>query len=128
MNMPLTRKLSRTRWFAALRWPSKDHRDFQTLRWLTAWWSRKSRRTTHPALLEDRTHDSHLPALSRIVGMRREDAVLHVELYARYAALDGRPLVLAQDAGDTASGAATSDRLPFPAGEGRTWTMTLLLN
>lgn len=126
--MSLTRKLFRSRRFAALRWPSKDHCDFQTLGRLTAWWSRRLQRTPYPAMLEDRLYDSHLPALSRIVGMRREDAVLHVELYARYAALDGRPLVLAQDAGDTASGAATSDRLPFPAGEGRTWTMTLLLN
>jgi len=126
--MSLTRKLSRSRRFGALRWPSKDHRDFQTLGRLTAWWSRRLQRTTHPAMLEDRPYDSHLPALSRIVGMRREDAVLHVEVYERYAAVDGRPLVLAQDAGDAASGAATSDRLPFPGGEGRSWTMTLLLN
>jgi hypothetical protein len=128
MNMPLTRKLPRIRRFAALRWLSKDQRDFPTLGRLTAWWSRKARRTTDPAMLEDRSHDSHLPALSRIVGMRREDAVLHVEVLARYAALDGRPLVLAQDVGDAASGAATSDRLPDPGAEEQTWTLTLLLN
>jgi hypothetical protein len=56
--------------------------------------------------------------------MRREDAVLHVELFARYAALDGRPLVLAQDV----AGAATSDRLPYAGAAGRTWTVTLVLN
>jgi hypothetical protein len=72
---------------------------------------------------EDRPQDP-VPALSRIVGMRREDEVLHVELFARYTALDGRPLVLAQDV----AGTATSDHLPHAGAEGRTWTMTLVLN
>jgi hypothetical protein len=75
------------------------------------------------APLDDPQRYSHLPALTMIVGARREGAVLHVELFAPRVVLDERPLVLAPDAAG-----ATSERGEAPAPDGRSSTVTLSLN
>jgi hypothetical protein len=126
--MPWTRKLAHSRRIAARRWFSKNHRDFQTLGRLTAWRSSRSRTGSRPAMLAQRTSAAHLPVLSSIVAMRREDAVLHVEFLARSVAFDGRPLVHARDAAGAAPAGANPDRTQHPGAEGRTWTVTLALN
>jgi hypothetical protein len=79
-------------------------------------------------MLEDRPRYSHLPALGRIVDVRREGVVLHLELFARRVASDDRPLVLAREGAKAESADATTERLADAAPEGRIWTLTLGLN
>ncbi|MDX6719127.1 MAG: hypothetical protein QOJ63_1381 [Solirubrobacteraceae bacterium] len=124
VDMQTIRKRLRLR-IPAPRWPSKDHRLFQTIGCLAAW---RSRHRLTRAAHEDRPVASPLPALSRIVGVRREDAVLHVELRVDCATAIGRPPVLARDRAGAPSAGATSEALPDAAAEGRTWTVSLVLN
>jgi hypothetical protein len=119
-------RLNRTLRIAAERWFSKDHRDFQTVGRLTAWLSRRLQPAPRPALLDDQG-GPRLPVLSRIVGIQRDGATLHVELVVRHATLDGRPLVHARDAASAGSPDGTP-ALPDRAGEAQTLTVTLLLN
>ncbi|HEX8157129.1 MAG TPA: hypothetical protein VF526_07055 [Solirubrobacteraceae bacterium] len=126
--MPLIRTHAHRRHIVARRWFSKDHRDFQTLGHLTAWWSRRSRPGIRQAVLEQRTAAAHLPALSRIVAVRREDAVVYVEFQARCVTFDGRPLALARDAAGAALGATDASQAASLRAERRTWTVTLALN
>jgi hypothetical protein len=79
-------------------------------------------------VLVQRPSPAHLPVLSRIVAVRREDAVVHVEFLARSASFDGRPLVHARDVTSAASAGANPDRTRDPGAKGRTWTVTLVLN
>lgn len=63
--------------------------------------------------------------------MRREDAVIHVELRVDRAASVGRPPVLAHDGGaatDAADATSASPGLPQAGGEDRVWTVSLVLN
>jgi hypothetical protein len=107
----------------AARWPSKDHRDYQTVSRLQLWRSRRAQAAPADGACADRPGGTQLPALGRIVDVRRENALLYVDLQARRATLDSRELALAA----TTAG-HTVDRLPDGGGEGRTWTMTLALN
>jgi hypothetical protein len=91
-----------------------------------AWRSRQ--RLTRATATEDRPVVSPLPALSRIVSVRREDAVLQLELRVDRAAAIGRPPVLARDGAGAPSADATSERLADAGTEGRTWTVSLVLN
>jgi hypothetical protein len=109
---------------SAPRWPRKDHRLFRTVGRLAAWRARQ--RPTSAPVHQDRPAGSPPPALSRIVGVRREGAVLHLELRVDCAAAVGRPPVLARDGAGAAAAGATSERLPHVAS--RTWTVSLLLN
>jgi hypothetical protein len=124
-DMPRFRKRVR-RLISAPRWPSKDHRLFQTVGCVSAWRSRL-RRTAAPAP-EGRPRGAPLPALSRIVSVRREDAVLRVELRVERAATLGRPPVLVRDRADATPAEAASERLPDAGAEARTWTVSLLMN
>lgn len=124
-DMDVIRKRTRRR-ISAPRWLSKDHRLFRTVGCLTAWRSRRLQ-TRAPAL-EDRSATAPPPALSRIVSVHREDAVLHVELRVDRAPSLGRPPVLARDGAGAASADTTSDRMPESAGGSRTWTVSLVLN
>jgi hypothetical protein len=108
------------------RWPSKDHRLFQTVGCVASWRSRQ--RLARAPAHEDRPVDPPPPALSRIVSVRREDAVLHVELRADCPAAIGRPPVLARDGAGAPSADATTERLADGGAEGRTWTVSLVLN
>lgn len=105
----------------ALRWPSKDPGDYQTVGCL-------SRRPRTPRLARgrslpvDRAGGARLPPLSKIVRVRREDAVVEVELLVLGAALEGSWRVLAPDAGSFAAPA------PVDLGDGPTWSMTMALN
>jgi hypothetical protein len=125
--MPTRKHLHRLR-LAARRWLSKDHRDFQTIGRLEAWRSRRSQPSSRPPMLEDRPRYAHLPALGRIVDVRREGVVLHLELFAHRVASDDRPLVLAREGAKAESADATTERLADAAPEGRIWTLTLGLN
>lgn len=119
-------RLNRTLRTAAQRWFSKDHRDFQTVGRLAAWLSQRLRPAPRPASLDEQD-GPRLPVLSRIVGMQREGAVLRVELVARCATLDGRPLVHARDLAGAASTAATPEQRDRAA-EVQTLTLTLVLS
>lgn len=114
------------RWITAAHWPSKDHRLFQTVGCLAAWRSRQ--RLVRAPACEDRPAGATLPALSRIVSVRREDAVLHVELRVDRAASVGRPPVLARDGGGAAAADAASDGLAEAGAPVRVWTVSLVLN
>jgi hypothetical protein len=109
------------------RWPSRDHRDFRSFGCLGDWRGRGSQSATLPPAPEDRPGGSRLPALTRIVGVRREDAALHVELRAQRKALEGRPLVRAREIAGSSRGAAPDRPAPSES-EKRTWTIVLALN
>jgi len=105
------------------RWPSRDHRDFQTAGVLAAWRSRRSR----PAAPEDSPNRLDPPPLTRIVRLHREDAALHVELAARSAVAHGRAPVAVRDAGAACAGARPDDPETAPEAAA-SWTVTLTLN
>ncbi len=96
--------------FPSLGWPSKDHRDYQTIGLLSAWRARRSRPGGWPPPPGDRPRGTGVPVLSAIVRVRRDDAVLHVEL--RSPSEQRAPVAARDGAG----------------GRARTWTFVLPLN
>jgi len=114
---------------AVPRWPSTDHRDFQTVGALTAWpMRRRMRMATRTPAEANRSRGSRPPVLSEVAGVHRDGAALHVQLLARRAALDERPPILTPAVGRSSSPGATRDPDPVCADQGRTWTVTLPLN
>lgn len=105
------------------RWPSKDHRDYQTVSRLRA---RRSRRSQTPTRI-NRSGGAEPSGLIRIISIHREQALLHVELLAHRAALDRRLPTGVPDSSGRPIDVAKSQRPPASA-VGGTWTEKLSLN
>lgn len=106
------------------RWPSKDYRDYQSVGRLQARRLRRTETTTGVS----RPGGAELSGLIRVVGIHREQALLHVELLAPPGVtLDRRAaLRLPESSGEPCS-LAQVQASPEPA-IGGTWTARLTLN